>query len=348
MYENYTPEKIRQDILDNTGAEVSTEEGSFASDMAAPVALEMSKLYGVADAILTGYFLETLTGANLEKRASEFGIIRKDGVKATGTVVFTGNDGKVIPQGTQLTTNNGIIFVTDEAVTIANGTATVDITAMNAGAAYNVPENTIVYTYRSISGVSSVTNPSATIGGADPETDEDLRKRILIRLQTPATSGNAYHYYQWALSVDGVGDAKVIPLARGAGTVDVMLVSPTKEPVSQDVVDACSDYIETVRPIGADVDVYSADAKTINVAASVTVDSSTTKAEVQSKFADALNEYFHESSFKVYTLSINRVAYLLMSIDGVTDYSTLTINGSAASVTIADDEVPVLGTVVVS
>ena len=54
--------------------------------------------------------------------------------------------------------------------------------------------------------------------GTDDEVDDNLRDRLAIRVQKQATSGNAYHYEQWALSVPGVGAVKVIPVWDGPNT----------------------------------------------------------------------------------------------------------------------------------
>ena len=51
----------------------------------------------------------------------------------------------------------------------------------------------IAQLFKNIKGVTGITNDVAAVGGSDAETDEALRERILLRLQTPATSGNAYH-----------------------------------------------------------------------------------------------------------------------------------------------------------
>ena len=45
---------------------------------------------------------------------------------------------------------------------------------------------------------------------------------------------------------------------------------------------------------------------------------------------------------KTYTVSYNRISYLLLSIPGVKDYTALTVDGATANITIAADEVPVL------
>jgi len=348
MYESMTPEKLREDILENSGTEISTNEGSFASDMAAPVALGMSNAYGQLDKLLALMFLDTIDREFLEKRAEEFGIERKLGAKATGAITVSGSNGSVLPAGAAVMTEDSLIFHTDAETVIESGTAKVSITAVGIGDAYNVSAGEINKLYRNYVGISGVVNETATVGGIDDETDEALRERLLIRIQTPATSGNAYHYRMWALESPGVGAAKVYPLWNGNGTVKVMVVGDDMQPVDDTIVTACAEYIESVRPIGATVTVISATAKEIAVAAKVVTDTSTTAFEVQEAFRNVLEEYIREIAFDAYVFSYNKVGYLLMSIPGVVDFSSLKINGDTSNVTINTDEVPVLGEVTVS
>ena len=344
-FENMTPEVIREAIIENTGSSVSTQEGSFASDMAAPVALEMSKVYGEIDKTLDIMFVEgdeSAGGEYLDRRASEFGIQRKPGIKATGAVTFTGSNGTTVRAGTIATTGDGLRYVTDSDVMIAPDTATVNVTATDVGVAYNVPAGEVSRMHRNLVGVQSVTNAEPIMGGQDTETDEALRERLLIRMRTPATSGNIYHYMQWALEVPGVGAAKITPLQYGNGTVGILIVGNNKEPVAPEVVAACLAHIETERPIGASPTVASAVGLGIAVTASVHLSGGASLSDVQAKFAGLLQEHLESIAFVDYTLSYNRVSFLLMSVEGVLDYASLLINGDDENITIADNEVPVL------
>ena len=56
----------------------------------------------------------------------------------------------------------------------------------------------------------------------------ELRKRFTEYVSHPITSGNKWQYISWAKSVDGVGDAKCLPLWNGAGTVKVIIVDSGK------------------------------------------------------------------------------------------------------------------------
>lgn len=347
MYEDLTVEKIKSDILSRINTDIDTREGSFINDIISTVAYEIWKVYQSLDAVIPIAFVDETSGEYIDKRCAEYGITRKPGTKAKTTLIFSGTDGTVIPAGKVFLTAGGLEFITDEDVTIESGTATVTATAAEIGDAYNVAAGTITKQYVNISGLTSVTNTPAT-GGTDPETDATLVKRLYERLRSSATSGNVAHYKQWALEANGVGSVKVYPLWNGPGTVKVLIVGPDKEPVDETIVANCAAHIEENRPIGATVTVESAEGLAIDVAAAVIIDSTITVEKVKEEFEKVLGEYLKNAAFAQYTIVYNRIAYMLLGIDGVIDYVSLTINGGTENITIADNQVPVLGAVEVT
>ena len=180
--------------------------------------------------------------------------------------------------------------------------------------------------------------------GADTESDEALRERFYQKVRNPATSGNAYHYKQWALEVAGVGDAKVFPLDNGAGTVTVLIVDSDKQ-VDESLETAVSEYIETVRPIGATVTVGSPETVTINVSADILLDGSKSLEDVLSALKKELNNYLGGLVFSDYRVSYAKVGSALLNTPGVEDYNNLRLNDTSGNVTISQKAVPVMGVV---
>lgn len=346
MYEDLTVEKIKEDIISRLSTDIDTREGSFMNDMISAVAYEIWKVYQSLDAVIPIAFVDETSGEYIDKRCAEYGIKRKTGTKAKVTLKLTGTDGTVVPKGKVFLTADGLQFEIDEDVTIKNGTATVKATAIEVGKEYNVEAGTITRQLVSLSGLLSVTNDELATGGTDQESDAALVQRLYDFLQNPATSGNVAHYRQWALEVDGVGAAKVFPLWNGPGTVKVLIVGNDHGPVDETIVQNCAVHIEENRPIGATVTVESAKGLEIIVSANVVIDNSTTIDKVEEKFKAALNEYLKSIAFEKYTLVYNRIAYMLLGIDGVTDFTSLTVNGGTENIIIADNQVPVLGTVI--
>lgn len=347
MFEDITPESIKEEILaDITTAD--TREGSYTNNLVSPTATQLWKVYDGMNAVVPIVYIDETSGEYIDKKCNERGITRKAGTKAHTELKLTGNDGVAIPSGTIFLTTDGLEYEASSAATILAGTATITVNAVEVGESYNAAAGSIVNQYNNISGLTSVTNVAAATGGTDPETDASLVARYYAYMQKPATSGNVHHYEQWALEVDGVGGVKVNPLANGPGTVGVLIVDSDKQPVASEIVANCAAHIEANRPIGAMVTVASATGLAINVAATVTIESSTTKALVQAAFIEKLDAYLKSIAFQKYTVTYNQIAYILLGIDGLTDYTSLTVNSGNINITVATDQVPVLGTVVIS
>lgn len=344
MYENLTVEDIKNDILSRITTDIKKNEGSFTNDIVSPVTYEIWKVLQSLDSVIPISFVDETSGEYIDKRCNEYGITRKAGTKATAVIHITGTDGSAIDKGKVFTTDDGLQFEVNESTVISLGVATVTATAVEIGDEYNVGTGTITKQIISTSGITSVTNEPAT-GGSNAETDLALVTRLYEYLQKPATSGNVSHYKKWALEVDGVGDAKVLPLWNGNGTVKVLIVGNNKEPVDATIVSNCALHIEESRPIGAAITVESAAGIAINISATVVINSTTTIETVKENFITSLSEYLKTISFVKYTIAYNRIAYMLLDINGVEDYTLLTVNGGTSNAVIADNQVPVIGNV---
>lgn len=345
MFDDRTPERIQAELLEPMSGQIQTREGSFAAELTGPVAVELHKVYRAIAAIIPAIYVDEGSGGFIDLAAGRYGITRKAGAKATASIRFEGAAGAVIPSGTAFLTSAGLEFDLDEDVILAaNGLGEGTVTAIEVGERYNVPEGAMTQMLVNRTGLEHWTSGAAQ-GGAEAETDQALVRRLYDHWRNPSTSGNVHHYEQWALSCDGVGAAKVLPLWAGPGTVKVILASPDREPVDGAVVSAAAEYIETMRPIGAAVTVESAKGLTVNVSASVVTDGSTTLASVKAVFIDLLEEYLRAVAFSGGAVVYNRVTALLLSVPGVSDYSSPKLNGAASNVALAVDQVPVLGTV---
>jgi uncharacterized phage protein gp47/JayE len=347
VFEGITPEYVKADIISRVSADIDTREGSFVRDMISAAALEIAKVYQSLDAVVPIAFVDETSGEFIDKRTAEYGITRKPGAKATVTMNFTGTDGTVIPAGKVFLTATGLQYETNEAVTVTGGTASVTATAVEIGAQYNVDAGAIAIQLNSLSGLASFSNLAAA-NGTDAETDTALVRRLADFLKNRGTSGNAADYRQWAMAVEGVGGAKVVPIWDGPGTVKVLLMGADGGPVESSVATACAAAIETARPIGPTVTVLSAVGLDIDVTANVDIEG-TTLADVKTAFETALDAYLKdEGASETPVIAYYKIAYLLMAVRGVTDIVSLTVNGGTVNVSVDDDEVPVRGTVVIS
>ena len=139
MYEDLTPEVLRARMLAAATGGISTEEGSFASDVYAPMSVEAYKIYGNIDMAIDSFFVQSSQGQYLDDAGAQVGVERRPGTNATGTVAVTGTTGATVPAGTLFTTNEGLQFAADAAVTLADGTAQVEARARAGGGGDNNP-----------------------------------------------------------------------------------------------------------------------------------------------------------------------------------------------------------------
>ena len=320
-------------------------EGSFSRDLINANSIEFENAYAEMALLIQAAYGTTAWGKYLTNIAAEFGVDRKEATPSVGELTIIGTANSFIPIRSLFSTQDGsVIFQTDKGVTLdAQGKATVSITSTTSGLYTNVAAGTINKIPVSIRGVSRVTNLAATHAGTDEETDDALRARYLAYVREPATSGNAYHYKHWALACAGVGDCKVIPLAKGPGTVRVLIIGPDKNACSEETIKSTKDYIESVRPIGATVYVETPTYLTISVKATVYP----VKADNGYKAAieSAIQNYFVQTGFQDNgSVSIAQIGRIMLDTGLLYDYGDLTINDKKVNIPLAVDQLPRLGT----
>ncbi len=117
--------------------------------------------------------------------------------------------------------------MTDADATIGGGgSITVDVTASTAGADSNELAGAVLTFITPIAGVdtTATVGSGGLAGGADEETDEAYRARILARKQFAPQGGCAEDYVAWAKEVAGVTRAWVYEQYYGRGTLALFFV----------------------------------------------------------------------------------------------------------------------------
>ena len=202
------------------------------------------------------------------------GLERKAATFAHGSLTVTGTG--TVEQGTLFESGGGVQYYATETVAI-EGDDTVPVTCTVDGTAGNLPAHSVTQMPVAVQGIASCDNPEPIGGGYAEESDSEYYARYLVVLRTPATSGNVYHYVQWALEVAGVGHVKVFPRVQGANTVDVVIADNAGQPASPALVKSVQDFIDPdsegagrgQAPIGAQCFVTAATGKAITVSCTV-------------------------------------------------------------------------------
>ena len=202
-----------------------------------------------------------------------------------------------------------------------------------------------------IAGIVSVSNSDALTGGYDAETDEAYYERYILRLQTPPTSGNQYHYRLWALEVTGVGGVQIYPLGHGDNTVDVVLIDVDGHPADGELVERVQTHIdpgskglgEGEAPIGAYCYVSGAEAVELTLSMTVQTLPDAEQEAVTAAVKAVVADYLKSIAFTQNYVSYARINAAILEADGVQDVSGLTVNGATANVAIRERQAAVLG-----
>lgn len=329
-----TYEELLARALSKVPNDVDKREGSLIFYAIAPACFELSQCYIELEILTNRMFIDTAESEDLTRRCNEIGVYRKGATCAIRKGVFNINIPLQSRFGIEDTTYIAISKIADFQY---------ELQCEQGGSIGNTYSGTLLpISY--ISGLETAILTEILITGQDEESDHNLRNRYYDYVQRPATSGNVHHYRQWTLEVEGVGDCKVYPLWDGPGTVKVLVLNSEKE-IDITLESVVSEHIETVRPIGATVTVQSPTSKVIDVVANVVLNNSVFLGAVQQDFAEKINEYFKGITFKSSVISYAIVGSLLLTIEGVADYSDLKLNGSTSNIIIGDEEIPVLGNV---
>lgn len=177
---------------------------------------------------------------------------RKVATLAHGSVTMTGTTGMIVPLATQLT-DGDTTYETTVAIVIGELETPVNIIALDPGAAGNVAAGSKLSFVTALSGVDGTATVVDLGGGADAETDDQLRQRVLRRIRQPPMGGAAYDYEAWALAVPGVTRAWAAS-EMGIGTVTVRFMMDDLRadndgfPLPEDI-DAVASYIDIKRPV---------------------------------------------------------------------------------------------------
>ncbi len=261
-----------------------------ADVLAAMTHLQYGYLEWMVEAVLMP---DSAEAAYLERWASIWGLSRLGATTAAGNVTFSGTNGTPIPSGSLVQRSDGVQFATQAPASIASGTATVAVEAVIGAAAGNTDAGAALALSTAIAGVqpNAVVAVGGLTGGADVESDDNFRARLLVRIRQPPQGGDAEDYVAWALEVPGVTRAWAYPLHRGIGTVDVAFVMDGRLniiPLSGDVA-AVQAYIDARRPVTADFLAFAPVATALNLTIQgLQPDTADTRAAIATAFAALL------------------------------------------------------------
>ncbi len=364
MFEDYTYERLLEDVLHNAPKGIDTRQGSIFYDAISGILLKVAKLYTDIDSIVEMTTVATATGEALDTRASEYAIKRLSATKAKYYALFEGT-----------TPNIGERFYYDGAYFSfqLDEKGVFYFEAEKAGKSGNdIYADTPAVPVNNIEGLISATFGEIYERGSDTEDDESLRNRVIEKISGPAENGNKQHYKTWCESIDGVGRARIFPLWNGENTVKAVLIDTTGKPCGAAKVAEVQDYVDPASKgltatingkdyvvgdglgngkanIGAHFTAVAANALEITVSFTAELTNEAVKDTVKQEAQKAMEEYIKNMVLKEsenMVVRVSAVGAILSKVKNLVDYTNLQLNGAIKNIIPKEDDVPVLKEVI--
>ncbi|MFR4143144.1 MAG: baseplate J/gp47 family protein [[Clostridium] leptum] len=164
-------------------------------------------------------------------------------------------------------------------------------------------------------GVTAVTNRDAFTGGADGESDEELRERVLESCRNIPNGTNSAFYREFALQYEGVYSAAVSPRARGTGTVDVYVASRGDVPGGE-VITQIQNDLNALKEINVDVQVKGAEKVSVDIILYLVPKAGYDYSELKLLAEQALRDYMGGLSIGE-SVYMTRAAAVVYGVEGV-------------------------------
>lgn len=229
----------------------------------------------------------------LLRQASIYDIKQTPATFAEGTLTLTGTPGSTALAGTIFVYQGRQFRLEDDSIMGGGGNDNVTTKAVLAGSSGNVPVGEVMTIESPISGINSTATVfNALVGGFDTETEEEIRDKVLLRLQEPPEGGSDADYLRWSLDVAGVTRAWVYRHENGLGTVVVRFVTDEEDGTvtfpDVDLVEDVQNALDAQRPTTAEVTAVAPTALAVNFTIDLTPDTADLRAAVTAELADML------------------------------------------------------------
>jgi len=375
--DKYTFKYLMESALDNVPDSLDKREGSIIYDALAPACYELAEYYMELKKILENTFASTASNEYLDLRAAEQGLERyaaSYAVKRGDFLTSSGNPA-VIPIGSRFSvisdTLNLNYTVTeaylDEFGEVVPGAYRMTCEEIGTqGNSYTGPLIPITF----IPNLKTATLSDLLVPARDEETDDELRDRYFLTVNDKPFGGNLAQYDDVLKGIDGVGEVQIYPVWNGGGSVKLSVIDAEYNIITNDFITTLQNMIDPtpqgtglgLAPIGHTVTVTTPTEKTIDITATVVLESGYTLGQVTPLIEEAIESYLlglreiwgiaddlNNYALAVYIARINAA---VLGVAGIANITGTTINGLASDLTLTQDattqELPVLGTVIVS
>lgn len=311
--------------------EITVDEGDVSEMLLFGSAAMADHVTGYAVGRFKATYLDGAEGDDLTTLADDhWNVQRKLAIEATGEVTFNrataGAGAGTILAGTVVETDTGVQFVTDSDVSYGaseTGDKTVTTTAILAGPGGNVDPTSITKISSDIfDSTITVTNAARMAGGADAESDPDLRARVRARPSTLQRGTLAALEYA-AINVPGISLATATD-DENTGLVSVY-VSDSSGGSSPTMVTKAAAAVKSYKCAGSSVTVIGAGLVTLTgIVVDLSVRTGVDKTQIAQSAKDAIVARLNKLRIGESATMAQLLQAVLNVDDGITD-ATVTV-----------------------
>lgn len=264
--DNVTIEDVRDEMVadyeeymtKNTGQTVTLPRSSPHRGVLYAAALQIYQAFQYIDRAGKQSLLKYSYSDFLDNLALLKGVTRSPATAAVTTLRFTVSTVRqaatAIPKGTRVSAGGSVYFATDEYAEIPAGGTTVDVAAtctVSGTEGNDLAAGNLTTMVDPLPYVAGVTNTTATEGGADVESDDDLAERIYLAPGAYSTAGPEDGYLYHAKQFNpSIGDV-VATSNQAAGTVDIVFIMADGKTPGTEMINGLKEYLNgrTRRPM---------------------------------------------------------------------------------------------------
>jgi uncharacterized phage protein gp47/JayE len=304
-------------------------------------------LYGALVFLSRQLFTMTATRQFLRLIAQSYGILPLPSTAAQGCILLQGTAGTAVLLGTLFQRGDGVRYQTTAGVILpASGYIEVGAIALVLGERGNAAAGVLLRPTSSVGGLIAAEVCAAAIaGGADEETDDALRIRLLARLRNPPGAGTVKDWERWTFSFSAaITRVWVVPTIYGNGTVGIVFAQDGVSVIPPPALIAqMQTYLAQYTPAGTLLTVFAPTLKPINFTIHELPNADPT---VRANITSELSDLLYREGGPGNTIPLSHITEAISTAQGEFDHA-LTV--PAAPVVMAAStplfEIGVLGTI---
>lgn len=359
MFEDRTFDLIMSEMVEEFSSDVRVDDGSLLKNACSCIATKLEEFYTDLDLLNDNITPNTMD----EQHLIDFGMERG--------VVFNYATPLVI-QGTfpnevsidDIFTCGDFEFVVSDVVDAESFVYTLECN--DVGTVPNVISSGTLTPVEYIDGVDSGYISSVVSLGRNDDDIEVYRQRVIDSFKQNPVAGNKDYYSLNINNIDGVGGCKPVRRQANSNLINIYIINDSFGVPSSDLVDSVQELVDPssnhgeglgIAPLCHNVNIVGASACNIDVVLDIDYEDNFGWVMLEDSIVNAINSYFTElrsewesNGSNSITVRWTKIVSLLVSIEGIADISSITLDDGSSSpstsnITVDYTDIPVLNSV---